>query len=318
MAQAYLHRDNMENVRERLENFVTNSSVDTMYDGEYCFITVTQRNETTGNERTWSFCVDFGDWRVTMLEPTEDMEYFGNDNEIFEIIKSFLQGGMSRKKRRNKPDYNPGEPIKVTGFGNKIGSSKKPIKSSLSDVNKALGFTDNDVEEDGRIHITTDLGEFVVDYVNDEYIINYDGKERTFTDYKDTVEEVVELFNQLCNEEVKLFNTNITSSKKPSKSLPTEKDYQDFVNQLNKYVAENYEVHGNYGPIYVFDMYKDEGTNSDGYGHEYPNFIIYDDEGNLDMHSDDDITEYIKNELKAKGWYPEAVHSSSDFTIAVM
>ena len=65
-------------------------------------------------------------------------------------------------------------------------------------------------------------------------------------------------------------------------------------------------------------MYKDEGTNSDGYGHEYPNFIIYDDEGNLDMHSNDDITEYIRNELKAKGWYPEAVHSSSDFTIAVM
>lgn len=104
----------------------------------------------------------------------------------------------------------------------------------------------------------------------------------------------------------------------PDKPLPTEKDYQDFVNQLNKYVAENYETHGNYGPIYKFDMYKGEGTNSDGYGHEYPNFIIYDDEGNLDMHSDDDITEYIRNELKVKGWYPEAVHSSSDFTIAVM
>ena len=83
-----------------------------------------------------------------------------------------------------------------------IKSSRKPIKSSLSDVNKALGFTDKDIEEDGKIHITTDLGEFVVDYVNDEYIVSYDGEERTFTEYKDTVEEVIGLFNKLCNEEV--------------------------------------------------------------------------------------------------------------------
>lgn len=51
----------MESVRERLENTIKNSSVETMYDGEDCFITVTWRNETTGNESKWSFCVDFGD-----------------------------------------------------------------------------------------------------------------------------------------------------------------------------------------------------------------------------------------------------------------
>ena len=573
MSLAYLHSDNMEIVRERLENTIEQSSVEIMYDEEYCFITVTQRNETTGNESKWLFCVDFGDWTVTMLEPTEDIEGFTFDNEIFRIIKNFLNGGMSREKRMNRPDYDSGEPIKITGKGNKIGSSKKPIKSdysdeeywypetkkvyrlykynsngdyytwdydtleeaqrmkprgnrytsynikevevpvqssrksiksSLSDVNKALGFTDNDVEEDGRIHITTDFGEFVVDYVNDEYIVTYDGEERTFTEYKDTVKEVVDLFNQLCNEEIKLFNENINSSKsiksnysnkevvvkildssdyearnvlesyggqldydiwsiskeniqdvkdeindwknrivfyssynyrsgrfgkkltesavkytncksiKSSKSvcigfntengtllwkrddlytldgssirqtkrkdiadkwiekynlnttdterldkytqegigqipwgiplvedkdqtnynkklasilpphnlnssygnnpLPTERDYRDFVDKLNNY-CKNMKF--SYGPMYEFEYEPEEGMSNDGWGHEYPNFRIYDTQGNLDMFSDDSIVKYIRNELKKKGWYPEAVHSSSDFTIAV-
>lgn len=106
-----------------------------------------------------------------------------------------------------------------TRTGEMFGQSRKAIKSSLSDVNKAFGFTDNDIEEDGRIHITTDFGEFVVDYVNDEYIVTYDGEERTFTDYKDTVEEVVDLFNQLGNEEIELFNKNIKSSKQIKSAL---------------------------------------------------------------------------------------------------
>ena len=567
--------DKLDWVRGQLESTVSNSRVDLMPSdmGDF-FITVTQRNETTGNDSTWSFCVNVDDNYVQMLEPTEDEEKFTTITEVYSIIKSFLQGGMSREKRRNMPEYNPGEPIKITGKGNKIGSSnktvirqgpnlktldetvpehimknldaykgytrydmeelvlkpsgyilydasnngrdivykkrgatkddnsivlyfrngelknaeikssRKPIKSSLSDVNKALGFTDNDIEEDGKIHITTDLGEFVVDYVNDEYVVSYDGEERIFTEYKDTVEEVVNLFNTLCNEEVEFFNKNINSSKsiksdysdeeywypetkkvyrlykynsngdyytwdydtleeaqrmkprgnryttynikevevpvqssrKPIKSdfnpyyekhpdtfvaylvgdkdsitqedidkaerewyklmyagygslygetghlflgpyenvksyvedylgvgllddylytynkddsvldhfetqsdkpLPTEQDYKDFVNQLNAFVAENYETNPKYGPLYVFNMYKDDNMNSDGYGNEYPNFVIYDDEGNLDMHSDDSITEYIRQELEAKGWYPECVHSSSDFTIAI-
>ena len=651
--------DKLDWVRGQLESTVSNSRVDLMPSdmGDF-FITVTQRNETTGNDSTWSFCVNVDDNYVQMLEPTEDEEKFTTITEVYSIIKSFLQGGMSREKRRNMPEYNPGEPIKITGKGNKIGSSnktvirqgpnlktldetvpehimknldaykgytrydmeelvlkpsgyilydasnngrdivykkrgatkddnsivlyfrngelknaeikssRKPIKSSLSDVNKALGFTDNDIEEDGKIHITTDLGEFVVDYVNDEYVVSYDGEERIFTEYKDTVEEVVNLFNTLCNEEVEFFNKNINSSKKPIKSdkqyivkissrsfdgsgswdnarvcyykggrfdskepqylsleraeeiaddlrhdeqlrpgfgnedhrveieevtssrksiksdysdeeywypetkkvyrlykynsngdyytwdydtleeaqrmkprgnryttynikevevpvqssrkpiksdfnpyyekhpdtfvaylvgdkdsitqedidkaerewyklmyagygslygetghlflgpyenvksyvedylgvgllddylytynkddsvldhfetqsdkpLPTEQDYKDFVNQLNAFVAKNYETNPKYGPLYVFNMYKDDNMNSDGYGNEYPNFVIYDDEGNLDMHSDDSITEYIRQELEAKGWYPECVHSSSDFTIAI-
>lgn len=116
MNQAHFHSDNMEDVRERLENTIEQSSVETMYDGEDCFITVTQKNYETMNESKWSFCVDFGTGKVQMLEPTEDEESFTSDNEVFRIIKNFLNGGMSREKR----------------FGNKIGSSKKSIKSNAN------------------------------------------------------------------------------------------------------------------------------------------------------------------------------------------
>lgn len=99
MNQASIHRDNMEDVRERLENTVTQSSVETLYDGEDCFITVTQKNYETGNKNEWSFCVDFGTNKVQMLEPTEDEEGFTSDNEVYEIIKNFINGGSSREKR---------------------------------------------------------------------------------------------------------------------------------------------------------------------------------------------------------------------------
>lgn len=242
----YKAYDLLDNVRERLEATISNSSVDLMAsDTDDFFITVTQRNEITGNESTWSFCVDFGTNKVQMLEPTEDEESFGNVSEVFGIIKNFLNGGMSKEKR----------------FGNKIDSSKKSIKSSLLDVNKALGFTDNDIEEDGKIHITTDLGEFVVDYVNDEYIVSYDGEERTFTEYKDTVEEVVDLFNKLCNEEVELFNKNINSSKPIKSSHDREtlqkvirayldkmgyKDVEGGVDAAADYILQNEEYYPDY------------------------------------------------------------------------
>lgn len=91
--------DLLDNVRERLEATISNSSVDLMSsDTNNFFITVTQRNETTGNDSKWSFCVDFGTNKVQMLEPTEDEESFGNVNEVFGIIKNFLNGGMSRKR----------------------------------------------------------------------------------------------------------------------------------------------------------------------------------------------------------------------------
>lgn len=92
--------DLLDNVRERLETTIPNSSVDLMpSDTDDFFITVTQRNETTGNDSKWSFCVDFGINKVQMLEPTEDEESFGNANEVFGVIKNFLNGGMSREKR---------------------------------------------------------------------------------------------------------------------------------------------------------------------------------------------------------------------------
>ena len=111
----------------------------------------------------------------------------------------------------------------------------------------------------------------------------------------------------------------ISNSRKTIKSskLPTEKDYQNLVDKLNTYCDKHYGKDSGYGSIYRFKMYKENNMNNDGWGNEYPNFNIYDDEGNLDMFSNDDITNYIKKELKAKGWYPEAAHSSSDFTIAV-
>jgi hypothetical protein len=117
----------MDDVRERLEQAITQSSVDMWFDGEDCYFDVTQENYKTGNKSTWSFVVNFGVGTVTMFEPQYDSEHFGNDNEVFEIIKSFLNGGMSREKRRNIPNYDYGEPIKI-----KIGNSRKPIKSAKS------------------------------------------------------------------------------------------------------------------------------------------------------------------------------------------
>lgn len=96
--------------------------------------------------------------------------------------------------------------------------------------------------------------------------------------------------------------------------LPTERDYRDFVDKLNNY-CKNMKF--SYGPMYEFEYEPEEGMSNDGWGHEYPNFRIYDTQGNLDMFSDDSIVKYIRDELRKKGWYPEAVHSSSDFTIAV-
>ena len=323
MNQASLHRENMEDVRERLETSVYNSSVETLYDKEECFIIVTQYNETTGFDNRWDFCVDFGTGKVQMLEPTFDEEGFTNDNEVFRIIKNFLNGGSSREKRMNRPDYNAGEPIKITGFGNKIGSSKKPIKSSFFKSEDVIAYL---VGGDGDTITAGDEDEAAA---RDVYYYGYgimdDGeKGHLFVGKYDDVKDLVENYLGLGWTDEFAYpyiinGTHITDSFQflVNKPLPTEKDYQDFVNQLNTYVTENYGT-DRYGPLYKFGMYKEEGTNSDGYGHEYPYIIIYDENENLDMHSDDDITEYIRKELEAKGWYPEAVHSSSDFTIAVM
>ena len=742
-SQAKLHSDNMEDVRERLENTVTQSSVETLYDGEDCFITVTQKNHETGNNSEWSFVVDFGTNKVQMLEPTEDEEGFTSDNEVYGIIKNFLNGGMSREKRMNRPDYDSGEPIKITGKGNKIGNSRQssmpryndegkiwsdsldeyvwekvkykdgdtyhwddvnllywndngdesdylmitteeglprnctPIKSSRVDLNGVyfpinkdgvikvaqllglevnfpvstpieifspsrpsfdgpcakvyitkkgyelsgsrirqddwegssyaelkedliewmkinnlysitssrklikssgmydyyasrypnayekidrwldsiqgkvtrsqfrnflktelnlkdaviddfcdmyedaeifssrkpikssksvcIGFnTDNGIllwkrddlytldgssirqtkqkdiadkwiekynlnttdterldkytqegigqipwglplveDKDGRnynkelseilpkhgiksgyiIEVTeTDNGNaFAPTYVNgnswqsenpqifetredaeemaddfrkylnkkvhymhgryqykikviessresikSEFNPYYEKHPDTFVAYlvgdKDSITQedidkakrewyklFYEGYGTLYGDQGHLFIGPYSSIKayvedylglelmdeylhtydydhsvlddfivEPKYPLPTEKDYQDFVNQLNAFVAENYETSPKYGPLYVFNMYTDNTLkNNDGRGNEYPTIIIYDAEGNLDMHSDDSITEYIRQELEAKGWYPECVHSSSDFTIGV-
>ena len=100
-------------------------------------------------------------------------------------------------------------------------------------------------------------------------------------------------------------------------TLPTEQDYREVVDKLNNYVAKEYSSEFGPGSIYYFNMYKGERTNTDGYGHEYPNYIIFDTECNLDLFSGDEIVQYIDNLLAEKGWYHEAVSGSDNFTIAV-
>jgi len=265
----------------------------------------------------------------------------GKVKEVIADLSNFYYGEKTEVivdgKHYMKPVYDNKEEglyVRVNGIrlcyddfdipvGNEIISSKKPIKSSYFKPEDIIGYLVGGDED------TITAGDEDEAAARDVYYYGYgimdDGeKGHLFIGKYDDVKDLVENWLGLGFTDEFVYpyimnGTHITDSFQflVNKPLPTEKDYRDFVNQLNKYVAENYETHGNYGPIYKFDMYKGEGTNSDGYGHEYPNFIIYDDEGNLDMHSDDDITEYIRNELKAKGWYPEAVHSSSDFTIAI-
>ena len=639
-SQAKLHSSNMEDVKERLEQSVAQSSVETLYDGEDCFITVTQKNYETGNESEWSFVVDFGTNKVQMLEPTEDEEGFTSDNEIYRIIKNFLNGGTSREKRMNRLDYDSGEPIKVTGKGNKIGNSRqssmpryndegkiwsdsldeyvwekvkykdsdayhwddinclywndngdesdylmitteeglpknctpiknsrKPIKSDYSDeeywysessTKYVIEVTDRKYEEDVYHYVTKTGGymgrpnearvfdnyeeakaeeEDLRHYLYEEgldvnywphvveidkahhpivssrkpiksaktlckkgsakliehceageygylgrYTIIIDGKEvynftaenrpeavcsfNNYLDHKmnnhitnsrkaiksdysdeeywypetkkvyrlykynsngdyytwdyDTLEEAQRMkprgnrytsynikevevpvqssrksikssksvcigFNtengtllwkrddlytldgssirqtkqkDIADKWIEKYNLNTTDTERLDKytqegigqipwglplvedkdqtnynkklasilpphnlnssygnnPLPTERDYRDFVDKLNNY-CKNMKF--SYGPMYEFEYEPEEGMSNDGWGHEYPNFRIYDTQGNLDMFSDDSIVKYIRNELKKKGWYPEAVHSSSDFTIAV-
>lgn len=229
MNQAYLHTDNMEDVRERLENTVAQSSVETMYDGEDCFITVTQRNETTGNESKWSFCVDFGTNKVQMLEPTEDEEGFTSDNEVFRIIKNFLNGGSSREKRMNQPDYDAGEPIKITGFGNKIGSSKKSIKSGY-----VIKVTETD---DDYTYSPT--------YVNGD---SWQSKEPQIFETEEDAQEQAEDFRKYLNKRHRSMGGRwqyklevVKSSRKPIKSSTVYSDsfdemvQKDFTYKGNKY-----------------------------------------------------------------------------------
>ena len=100
----------------------------------------------------------------------------------------------------------------------------------------------------------------------------------------------------------------IESSRKTIKSSashePTEKDYKFFADMLNVYCKETYKDSN----IYKFGYQSDNN---------YGGYIIVDYEGNLNIHSDEDITRYIKNKLDTMGWYPEAVYSESDFCIAV-
>ena len=87
---------------------------------------------------------------------------------------------------------------------------------------------------------------------------------------------------------------------------PTKKDYEAFTKQLNNYCKIHFDE---YADLYDFECMPDEF---------HKGFIIVDNEGNLDMHSDEQLTKYIRDELSKKGWYPEATYSSSDFSIATM
>lgn len=100
----------------------------------------------------------------------------------------------------------------------------------------------------------------------------------------------------------------LNNSRKSIKSSrePTKKDYEAFTKQLNNYCKIHFDE---YADLYDFECQPDEF---------HKGFIIVDNEGNLDMHSDEQLTKYIRDELSKKGWYPEATYSSSDFSITTM
>lgn len=93
-SKAKSHESNIEDGCYRLREQVANSTVDYWIDGEDCIIDVVQKNDTTGNSTTWSFCIDFGTNTVYMIEPHEGTpEKFSDDNNAFSIIRTMLNGG---------------------------------------------------------------------------------------------------------------------------------------------------------------------------------------------------------------------------------
>lgn len=207
-------------------------------------------------------------------------------------------------------------------------SSRKPIKSSKSvcvgfnTENGTLLWKRDDLYTLDGSSIRQTKREDIVDKWIEKYNLNTTDTERLDKYTQEGIGQIPWGLPLVEDKDQTNYNKKLASILPPhnvnssygNNPLPTERDYRDFVDKLNNY-CKNMKF--SYGPMYEFEYEPEEGMSNDGWGHEYPNFTIYDTQGNLDMFSDDRIVKYIRNELKKKGWYPEAVHSSSDFTIAV-
>lgn len=119
----------------------------------------------------------------------------------------------------------------------------------------------------------------------------------------------------------------IGSSRKSIKSsaerhnLPTLNFIRAFVKKLNDHCKEEFgdtdpEFTRKYGPLYQFKVRETGRMSNDGWGNEYPEYMIYDDQGSLDWFEDEFLPKWIDEELGKSGFYAEPV-GSSRFVIAV-
>lgn len=121
--------------------------------------------------------------------------------------------------------------------------------------------------------------------------------------------------------------SNITSSRKSIKSsaerhnLPTMSFVNTFVKKLNEHCKEEFgdtdpDFTRKYGPLYDFKIRETGRMSNDGWGNEYPEIVIYDDQGSLNWFEDEFLPKWIDEELGKSGFYAEPL-GSSRFVIAV-
>lgn len=90
-SRASEHSVNVELEIKKLQKKFRDLRITYFYDDEDLFIDMKQYNKTTNQETVWSFCVDFGNNSIYMLDPREKiLDYFSYDNEIAKIIADEL------------------------------------------------------------------------------------------------------------------------------------------------------------------------------------------------------------------------------------
>lgn len=89
-SRASEHSANVELEIKKLQKKFRDLRITYFYDDEDLFIDMKQYNKTN-QETVWSFCVDFGNNAIYMLDPREKtLDYFSSDNEIAKIIADEL------------------------------------------------------------------------------------------------------------------------------------------------------------------------------------------------------------------------------------
>ena len=90
-SRASEHSANVKLEIKKLQKKFRDLRITYYYDDEDLFIDMKQYNKTTNQETVWSFCVDFGNNVIYMLDPREKtLDYFSSDNEITKIIDDEL------------------------------------------------------------------------------------------------------------------------------------------------------------------------------------------------------------------------------------